>query len=262
MAKKRRLGFIRIIIILALLAVMGYSGYNAWQILEINRNEYQIRREIWGYRPEKTGENNARPIQYNQSIIDLQNEVNPDIIGWLSIDNTRIDYPVVLAEDNDFYLRLNIHKEYAYAGSVFMDYRNGRELADFNSIIYGHNMKNGTMMGDLTKFHDPDFFYANDHGFLFLVERTYKLNFFASLLVLPDDEMIYGTIDPEPKKQEEYLAYLKKKARCWRDLGLFENKEESGSNQKNDSKKLQIITLSTCSYEFDDARMILIGTLE
>lgn len=227
----------------------------------INREEYQLHREIWAFRPEKTDGNYAQAAYFNQSIIDLQNEVNPDIIGWLSIENTRIDYPVVLAADNDYYLRLNIHQEYAYAGSIFMDYRNGREFANFNTIIYGHNMKNGAMMGDLTKFHDPDFFYANESGFLFLVDRTYKINFFASLLVLPDDDLVYNTIDPNPAKKEEYWAYLKKKARCWRDLNLIEDKEEEGNRQKSEQKEWQIITLSTCSYEFNDARMVLIGSI-
>ncbi len=82
--------------------------------------------------------------------------VNEDIIGWLVVEALDISYPIVQSEDNDFYLHRTTEKTYNFAGSIFLDYMNKPDFSDCHSIVYGHNMKNGSMFGTLKQFRDKD----------------------------------------------------------------------------------------------------------
>ena len=78
--------------------------------------------------------------------------INSDVVGWLRVFGTDIDYPVVQTTNNNFYLRRNLQKERAIRGSIFMDYESAEKADNFHTIIYGHNMKDGTMFGDFGYF--------------------------------------------------------------------------------------------------------------
>ncbi len=87
--------------------------------------------------------------------IDLK-EINPDYMGWINIENTPIDYPVVKGKDNEFYLTRDFNKKYLALGSIFMDYRN-KGFEDKNVVIYGHHMRDKSMFGSLKKFKDIEY---------------------------------------------------------------------------------------------------------
>lgn len=87
-------------------------------------------------------------IQYEKVFSTLQ-EINKDTVGWLTVNNTRIDYPVVQAKDNDYYLRRDYYQNKNRHGWIFMDYRNNPDELNENTIIYGHNLANQTMFGTL-----------------------------------------------------------------------------------------------------------------
>lgn len=82
---------------------------------------------------------------------------NPDVTGWLDIPGTSISYPVVQAADNDYYLNHGIRKQRSGSGAIFMDSRNDAGLSDDNTILYGHNMRNGSMFGSLRKYRDSEY---------------------------------------------------------------------------------------------------------
>ena len=87
-------------------------------------------------------------------------QINPDIVAWLRIPGV-LDYPVVQGTDNSYYLHHTFRKEYNIAGSIFLDARNTADFSDRKNIIYGHNMRNGSMFHVLRKFQDLDFYQAN-----------------------------------------------------------------------------------------------------
>lgn len=114
-------------------------------------------------------------------------------------------------------------------------------MTSANSIIYGHNMKNGTMFSDLKKFADTEFFNAHSKGVLHLPLGTYDLEIIACLNISDNNDVIYNPNVP----QSEFIEYIKKNAKQYREIHFNEN--------------TKFITLSTCSYEYDGARTVLIA---
>jgi sortase B len=209
-----------------------YSGYRAWGILGNYEDEAAMHDAVMEYKPE------PREV-INQSVIDLQAKF-PDVVGWLTVPGTKIDYPFVWYKDNDHYLRRDLNGETATVGTLFMDYRCEKDFTSRNTIVYGHHMKNGSMFGTLKAFADKGFFEANRYGTIYLPRETLALEFFAYLVVKSTDTEIYSAAP-----SENYLEYVRRNARQYRDIGL------TGGGR--------IITLSTCSYEFDGARMVLLA---
>jgi sortase, SrtB family len=189
----------------------------------------------------------ATPREMNQSIFNLQQR-NAEALGWLSVPGTKIDYPFVQTEDNSYYLARNIDKEQASAGTLFLDYRNNAELLDFSSLIYGHHMRNGSMFGSLLSFEDQAFFDEHPIGILHLSYDTYELEIFAYMVVRADNATIYNNFDLDIHFHSDYFQYIAENARRYRDISLMPGD--------------RILALSTCTYEFSNARTVLLSRLK
>lgn len=171
--------------------------------------------------------------------------INSDYRFWINVEGTNIDYPVVQGKDNDFYLNHDFYKNYLPAGSIFLDYRNNFET-DFNSVIYGHHMRNFTMFGQMEKFKKEDFFEKNRTITLTTDDKTYYYEIFA-----------VGVYDAD-------FGYNKISFGDQYDIDNFLNKIISSSMYSRDivSSEDKIITLSTCSYEYDNARTAIFAVLK
>ena len=95
--------------------------------------------------------------------------INPDIVAWLRIPGV-LEYPVVRGEDNSYYLNHTVQKTYNIAGSIFLDYRNERDFSDSKNIIYGHNMKDGSMFQGLHKYENEQYLETHNKVYLYLPE--------------------------------------------------------------------------------------------
>lgn len=191
-----------------------------------------------------TAETPPRTPIVNRSIIDAQQNVNSDIVGWLTIPGTRIDYLFVQTVDNDFYLHTDLNKNHAYAGTIFMDFRNNPAFSDFNTILYGHHMKNGSMFKTLQNFQETGFFSQWRTGTIYLPHRILTLEIFAYMVITSDDAVIYTT---QPESADDFTAYVRRNARQYREAELTETDK--------------IVTLSTCGYEYEGARIVLLAKL-
>lgn len=172
-------------------------------------------------------------------------ERNSDVIGWLYCPDTVVNYPVVQGQDNDQYLHRDLDGKYLVSGTLFADYRNGPLEQRSNYIIYGHNMKNGTMFSMLTKYKNQA--YYDDHPIMYYLtpDGNYRFELFAGLVVQQDDKIYMPN-----QSQEEFSVLL---SQC-RAKSTFLSDVEL---EYDDT----IVTLSTCSYESDNARYIVIGRL-
>lgn len=249
-------------IVLVLFSVIGYSGYRLWGIHSSNAQEAQMHNALMQYHPllhsavsvEDAADNSvgflsdtvSAPQVINQGVVELQAEF-PSVVGWLMIPNTGIDYPFVQGPDNAHYLHLDLNQNQSAAGTIFMDYRNSRDFNDFNTIIYGHHMRSGSMFGTMQHFNNQNFFEANRTGTIFLSDATYEIEFIAFAVIKPNDAVIFDPEIAEDAERTEFLEHVRSTARYYREVEVTEND--------------RIVTLSTCNYEFDNARMVLVGRI-
>ena len=185
------------------------------------------------------------PDELRQSLIDSAqslNEAYPNAIGWLYIPNTRISYPVMQGEDNEYYLHHDFDGSPLKAGSVFLDCRCENRFMNPVNILYGHNMKNGSMFAQVTSYTTDSFFEAHRYGWLSTPETVYRLDFFACSIVRSDDRLYNGN-----SPISEWIPHIYDRAVVSREMSY------SGNDR--------FISLSTCSYEFENARTVLTGRL-
>ena len=172
---------------------------------------------------------------------DALKQENNDIIGWIYCPDTPINYPVVKGKDNNQYLRADLKGKYLVSGTIFADYRNNEVGEDKNYIVYGHNMKNSTMFGTLAKYKDQTYYDSHPILYFLTPERNYIIELIAGAVVKRDSD-IYQTMPTE-----NTIAQIVSKSTF-----------ASSAKITHDDK---IITLSTCSYEFNNARYVIIGKI-
>ena len=169
-------------------------------------------------------------------------ELNDEVSGWIKIDGTRIDYPFLQHRDNDYYLHTNIENKKSVRGCVYIDYRNDRELKNKNTLVYGHNMKDGSMFKDLVRYKNKDFF--NLHGIIHMDSLYEESDWqvFSVYVVDADKE----TIDPDYPDEESFIKELNR----FKDRSMYKTDIQLSSNDR-------VITLVTCSYETKNSRTIV-----
>lgn len=242
------------ILILALLLVFS--------VVQINKTTYNYKKSQQMYETlqkecvETKGIEDTKPDVSTQPIemietapitIDFNSllDKNKDIVGWIYCQDTPINYPVAQAENNEYYLRRDLNGKYLVSGTVFVDHRNGTIGKDINYIVYGHNMKDGTMFSSLAKYKEQS--YYDEHPILYFLTPTadYKIELYAGIVV-KRDTLIYV---PNPDETE---------------FSTFLHKAKTNSTFVSNveiNEKDTLITLSTCSYEYNNARYILIGKI-
>ncbi len=175
---------------------------------------------------------------------------NSHIVGWLKIDGTKVDYPVVKGDNNEFYLHKNFDREYQYCGIPFMDYQCDADKPSDNVVIYAHNMKDGSMFAALLKYADRNF--LNEHKIITfdtLYERG-KYEIVYVLRVRPDKKDYVNYCEfIDAGNTEEFDDFIAKagKAALYADT---ENTPVYGD---------KLLTLSTCSYNASNERFVVIA---
>ncbi len=112
---------------------------------------------------------------------DKLKKANPDIYAWINIPAVNVDNPILQSEtDNSYYLDHTVNGQKSVYGSIYTENYNNKDFSDFNTVIYGHNMKNGTMFGSLKKFRDSTFFNENRYMTVYLEGRILKYEIFAA----------------------------------------------------------------------------------
>ena len=169
-------------------------------------------------------------------------EQNDDTVGWIRISDTGIDYPVVQAPDNDYYLTRTFEKDKNKAGAIFMDFRNSIESLDQNTIIYGHHMKDGSMFTKLKEFRNEDF--ASENSIIVFDTLYEELRWEVFAVYVTDTNFNY--IQPNFSTESEFEDFIETV------------KSKSVIPVENEiTQDDHILTLSTCGYDFDDARIVV-----
>lgn len=173
-------------------------------------------------------------------------EVNSDVVGWVYIEDTKINYPILQGEDNRYYVSTLIDGRVNGAGSIFMDYHNTPDFSDRHTILYGHNMKNGTMFAGITNYCSQEYYDAHPMGLIMTPEGNYRFEIVSAYVASLGD----------PAWQLEFVDDAD--AMNWLEKAMERSPFISRYDPRPDDR---IVTLSTCTYEFNDARFVLVGVL-
>lgn len=195
--------------------------------------------------------NNIETTERMLKVKKLQKE-NDDIVGWLEIEDTNINYPVLQGDDNEFYLNRNYKKEKSEKGSIFLDAKYNWNIPSNNLLIYGHNIINGLMFQDLLKYESQDF-YKKHPNIKFTTEKDDKeyeiISVFKSRVYYKAEKNVFRYYDfINAKKEEDYMEFVKNAKKT--SIYDIEATAKYGD---------ELITLVTCSYHIEDGRFVVIG---
>lgn len=230
-------------IALVLLVAAGYSAFALWDNNQIYAEIENAQADLLKHKPE-VGAGSANKVSFDEL-----RAINPDVCAWVTMDGTKIDYPVVQGETNIYYLNTDVYGKFALAGSIFLDTRCSNAFNEPYALLYGHSMQNDTMFGALSHYKDAKFFGENTAGSLVTPDASFDLATIACVLVPSGDRTIF-----EPPSWSEGVA------------GLLDSVEGSAVQVNNATLEMtrsrgagaQVLALSTCSYEYNGARTVLL----
>ena len=240
--KKKKSDVLLTIALIVAIAVFCYAAFNLYHIYteykkgtdEYNQIEEMAVTERDADSAEVAGPNAQLkpPIEVD---FDKLKSVNEDVVGWIYVDALPdISYPIVKGKDNQTYLHQTYEKNYNFAGTIFVDYENSGDFSDCNTLVYGHNMKNGSMFGHLKKFREDDKLYKQDKYFWILTpERNYRYEIITAYTTGVNSDT-YTLFKGPGEEFEKYLETIK---------GYSEIQTDDTDLTIID----RIVTLSTCT---------------
>lgn len=188
------------------------------------------------------------PIAEVMARVDLAalQEVNPVVLGWISIPDTVISYPFLQGEDNDYYLRRTWQGEKNTAGCIFLDSEVSPDFSDFSTIIYGHRMRNETMFGTLKYYEDPAYWQAHPSVYIMTEDLVRRYDIFAAYEA-ETNAICYGLGISGDKVKQAFL-----------DFALESSVIETGVAVSTED---QILTMSTCPAQGYETRWVVQAVL-
>ncbi|MGN0496735.1 MAG: class B sortase [Lachnospiraceae bacterium] len=260
--KKKRL--LNVIMVICLLTALGCGGYLLYYYFVSNQNEGQfdiLRTLIETDKEEDKGDENQNIEYVDIDGVKVQKKFenlyrqNKDFMGWVTIEDTNVDYPVMYTpndtENGEYYIHRDFNKEYSSAGTPFIDSNCSIEPATDNVIIYGHNMNSGKMFHDIIKYEDKEF-YETHKTFEFDTiygDGTYEVVAIIRAHILPEDSTEFKYYEfVNAGTETEFMEYIDNiKA-----MSVIDTKTDVKYGDK-------LITLSTCAYHVKDGRFAVIA---
>ena len=229
-SKKKTNKLIWGIILFILIAILIYSSYQIilWikSNAELKNLEESVFSEVVTEKTEITENGEEKKVEID---FDQLKQINSEVVGWITIENTNINYPITQAKDNDYYLKRDINKNYSSCGNIFLDCDTKADFTEQNSVIYGHNLKSGGMFANLRKILDGDL--GNEvYVKIYTPEKEFTYQVIAAYVAEPTKEIIKKNFTE--KEKEQYINNGIKKSKV-----KFKYDVKSNNN---------MITLITC----------------
>lgn len=238
--------FILLIVIVVCLAILGKRGYDYWTNIQNNKHIAGLIKESQDEIGD--GDENLSPEEklkklekQNLYLLKKFKEENSDVVAVIEIPGTPIKYPLLHADDNSFYLRKGLNKEYDLAGSIFMDTNNNTDLNDDNTVIYGHHLELESMFTPLDQYRKQDFAEKHTTMYITTEEGLREYEIFSAYGIPSDYD--YRTL--EFMYDADKIPYFEK----------LQNNSEVDLGSREFTEDDTIVTLSTCQYDYDDQRL-------
>ncbi len=233
-----------IVFVLLLISTMLISGYFLYNELKQDNEQEKIFENLIEIAEEIAEEQNVEEDNIN---IENLYKINSDIVGWVKIEGTNIDYPVMQTKNNpNYYLRRNFYKEYSVMGTPYLAEQCDLQSSD-NLIIYGHHISNNKMFGELEKYKQEDYF--KEHQIIKFYTKEEKVEYeivavFKTVAYTGFKYYNYYNL----KSESEFIAFINK---CY-DLAFYDTRKKAEYGDK-------LISLSTCEYSQTNGRLVVVA---
>jgi len=251
--KKKGVAWAILIVSICVMAIAGYNLWETWQVYRIGNDNYEHLTDL--VRPDGSfSSENVKPpndmvlnVEVPHMIIDFRalQEINADAVAWLYQPNTAIDYPVMRSNNYSYYLDHLPDGTYNANGSLFIDYNCAPDFTDSLTIVYGHNMKSGRMFGSLEGYKKQAYFNELQYMYLYTAQGNYRI------------DLVYGCVIGAGQWRERAFMF-KENLDALLAYAAHSTTFASRVEYADDDR---IVVLSTCSYDFDNARYVVIGVL-
>lgn len=182
---------------------------------------------------------------------ELQKNTNADIYAWIYIPDTEVDYPVLQhATDNNYYLKNNIDGTEGYPGCIYTENYNSKYFTDKNTVLYGHNMRDGSMFGNLKLYQDTQYYQEHPYVYIYTPGRLYAYQIFAAY----ESDHNHLLLNYDLSREDVFRDYLVKALSTAQEKGILTADWEPSGNE-------YILTLSTCVPGGKDSRFLVQGKL-
>ena len=243
--RRRKTADWTVVLILCAIAVCcgGYLIYHHWSVKQRELEYEKLRQEetlsaateTVIAEPE-TEESTEETVIYCDSVYDFGqlHEQNEDIYAWIVVPGTQVDYPLLQSETDNYYLDYNLDHSKGYPGCIYTNQCNRKDFSDYNTVLYGHNMKNGSMFAQLKKFtQDEETYKKSKYFWIFTPEKNYRYEIISAYTTGVNSDT-YTLFKGPGEEFEKYLEKIR---------GYSEIRTDAeGMNIKD-----KIITLSTCT---------------
>lgn len=232
------------VVILSLFTAGLYAGYALWDNSLVFAAVDNVQADMLQLKPE---------IEEGRPSFDELLAINEDVVGWVTLDNTNIDYPILQGENNLTYFNKDIYGNFSLGGSIYLDTRNNSEFNDNYSLLYGHEIYKGRMFENLNLYKEEAFFNENQTGSLLTPDGTFNLKIYASLVIGASEDEIFN-----PTMWQSDMNGLKQYVE---NNALYINNAAIGEAiQSMDDVK--ILSFTTCTTGFTDARTVVLAVIE
>ena len=229
----------KVLYVLVFLFMSVFCFYNAYKIKSEQKEIVEEQQELIEIAeiPEEVEitEEKSNEINFQELI-----NINSDFVGWIKIENTNINYPIVQGTNNTYYLKHSFYKEYSNAGSIYMDATANSDFTSQNTFIYGHYTSNGSMFGELGKYMKQSFYNGHKEIYIYTSEKNYKLEIFSVHV----DKASSKSYQMNFTTEETFKDYI----------DLMKSYSVIKSDVEVDYKNDRIVTLYSCSHERGHAK--------
>ena len=223
--------------------IQGFNTNTESRAAEIITERSLTQQQIEMPEPSETNASKGHKSSMN---FESLHEINPDIKGWIKLENSKVDYPILQSNDNDFYLHHAVNGEWNKVGTPFIDYRCEGNFSDRITVIYGHYMENGTMFTDLHKYKGQKYFDEHPVINLFTPDGDYDIYPVAGVF----QNVEYWDFTLDFYSDEQFLHYIDN----WKAVSTFKSDTSYTAEDR-------FIALTLCTYDIEDGRYILVGKI-
>ncbi|NBJ91064.1 class B sortase [Parablautia muri] len=196
--------------------------------------------------PENAGETDYWAEILADTDLDSLRTINEEVIGWITIPGTELSYPILQTEDNKYYLNHTWNNDLSSVGSIFMECQISPNMRSFNTIIYGHKMRNGSMFGNLLNYDNLDYWQEHPSIYLVMDDGVYRYDIFAAYEV-GIREIVYRININSEKRRSDFIQFCLENSEI--DTGITPTFVD------------RVLTLSTCTGRGHSTRWVVQGIL-